>query len=205
MKTKKIIKSNKELEKFINFLFEYRILKHLPRASLSYLKGLVKENVAEHTFFTIIIGWILAKLEKVNEEKTIKMCLIHDLAEARGGERNLISKFYTQSVNEPKIIREICQDYNLKDFQIEELFQEFFERKSKEAKIVYDADILANMLLEKETFDLGNEKAKKWLVVSLSRLKTRKGKKLGQLLIKTDSDAWWLKLVKKYILITKFL
>jgi len=32
------------------------------------------------------------------------------------------------------------------------------------------------MLLEKEIFDSGNQKAKKWLIVSLSRLKTKSGK-----------------------------
>jgi len=61
------------------------------------------------------------------------------------------------------------------------------------------------MLLEKEIFDSGNQKAKKWLIVSLSRLKTKSGKKLGELLMKIDSDEWWLKIAKKYILLTKFL
>ena len=207
MKRKKIIKLklSGKVEKLINFLFEWRILKYLPRASLPYLKTPLSENVAEHTLFTTIIGWILAKLENANEDKVIKMSLIHDLAEARGGERNLINKFYTQPTNEPKIVKEISESYQLKDFNLPKLFQEFFEEKTLEARIVKDADVLAGMLLEKEVFDLGNEKAKKWLVVSLSRLKLKKAKELGELLIKTDSDSWWLKILKKYILLTKFL
>ena len=114
MKKKKIIKSKASLEKIknlVNFLLESRILKYLPRASLPYLKGPLKENVAEHSFYTTIIGWILAKLEKADEDKVLKMCLIHDLAEARGGERNLINKFYTQPLNEPRIIEEITKNY----------------------------------------------------------------------------------------------
>lgn len=204
-KNKKIIKLNSKAKKLVNFLFEYRILKYIPRASLQYLKSPVKENVAEHSFYTTIIAWTLSKLEKVNEEKVIKMALIHDLAEVRGGERNLINKFYTQPANEPKIIKEIFKDHNLKNFQLNELFQEFFEEKSLEAKIVKDADILAGMLLEKECLDLGNQKAKKWLIVSINRLRTKKAKDLGKSLIRTDSDAWWLKIAKKYILTTKFL
>lgn len=205
MKNKKLAKLKTELEKLIDFIFEWRILKHFPRASLPYFKGLVKENLAEHSFYTVIIAWILAKLEKGKEEKVIKMALIHDLAEARGGERNLINKFYTPPLNETKIIKEISKDYDLKDFNLPELFQEFFEEKTLEAKIVKDADIIAGMLLEKEALDLGCQKAKKWLSVSLNRLKTKNGKELGKLLIKTDSDAWWLKIAKKYILLTKFL
>jgi putative hydrolase of HD superfamily len=205
MKKKEVIKLNSEAKRLVNFLFETRILKYLPRASLPYLKTPLKENVAEHTFYVTIIGWILAKLEKADENKIIKMALIHDLAEVRGGERNLINKFYNQTLNEPKIIREISKDHNLKNFEIEKLFDEFFEEKTKEAKIVRDADVLAGMLLEKEVFDSGNQKAKKWLIVSLTRLKTKSGKDFGELLVKTDSDLWWLEIAKKYILLTKFM
>jgi len=202
---KKIIKLNSEAKKLVNFLFETRILKYLPRASLPYLKTPISENVAEHSFYVTIIGWILAKMEKANEDKIIKMALVHDLAEARGGERNLINKFYSQILNEPKIIGEISRDHNLEGFEIEKLFNEFFEEKTKEAKITKDADILAGMLLEKEVLDLGNKTAKKWLKFSLSRLKTKSGKNLGKLLFKTRSDAWFLKLVEKYLPFTKFL
>lgn len=64
---------------------------------------------------------------------------------------------------------------------------------------------LAARLLEKEIFDLGNQKNKKWLIISLSRLKTNSGKNFGQLLIKEDSDRWWLEIAKKYLPLTKFL
>ena len=202
---RKIVKLNSKIKNLVNFLFETRILKYLPKSSLVYLRSPFSENVAEHTFYVAIIGWILAKMEGANENKIIKMALIHDLAEGRGGERNLINKFYSQTLNEPKIIKEISKDYNLKNFEIEKLFKEFYEKKTKEAKLIKDADILADMILEKEVFDSGNQKAKKWLIVSLSRLKTKSGRKLGELLIKTNSDEWWLKVAKKYILLTKFL
>jgi len=205
MKKKEVMKLNSEAKKLVNFLFETRVLKYLPKSSLSYLRSPFPENVAEHTFYVTMIAWILAELEKVNKDKVIKMGLIHDLAEARGGERNLINKFYSQTLNEPRIIKEISKDHNLKNFEIEKLFEEFFEEKTKEAKITKDADILADMLLEKEVFDSGNQKAKKWLIVSLARLKTKSGKDFGKLLTGTDSDAWWLEIAKKYILLTKFM
>ncbi|UZE92975.1 MAG: HD domain-containing protein [Candidatus Nealsonbacteria bacterium] len=208
MKKKKNVKqkfSLEKIEKLVNFLLEFRILKHLPRASLSYLKGPLKENVAEHSFYTAIIGWILAKLETANENKILKMCLIRNLVKARGGERNLINKFYSQPLNDPKIIEEISKNYQLEEFSLEKLFKEFYAEKTLEAKLVKDADILAGMLLEKEGFNLGNQKAKKWLTVSLNRLKTKKARQFGEQLIKTDSDEWWLELVNKYVLETKFL
>lgn len=103
------------------------------------------------------------------------------------------------------MIREISKDHNLKDFQMESLFQEFSERKTKEAKAARDADILSQMMWEKECLDMGNQKAKKWINFSLSRLKTKEGKALGRKLKTADSDEWWLEIVKRYILHTKFL
>jgi putative hydrolase of HD superfamily len=207
MKKRTIKKHNpkEDIEKITNFILEYRTLKHLPRGCLSYLKGPVSENIAEHSFYTTIIGWLLAKLEGGNEDKIIKMCLIHDLAEVRGGEKNLINKFYTTPIDEVKIIKEVSRDYNIENFFLVNLLQEFSEEKTLEAKIAKDADVLAQMLLEKESFDLGNFRAKRWLSTSLKRLKTKNGKELGKVLYEIDSDKWWLEIVKKYILKVKFL
>ena len=202
MKKKKT--SFEKIKKLVDFLYEFRILKYIQRAGLQYLKGPAKENVAEHSFYTAIIGWILAKLENADEEKVIKMCLIHDLPEARGGEKNLINKFYTQRLNEPKIIKEITKDHSLEKFFLDELLEEFFKEKTLEARIVKDADVLAGMLLEKECFDLGNQKARKWLSFSLKRLKIKKARQLGRFILKSNTDEWWLNLVNKYILKTKF-
>lgn len=184
-------------KKLINFLFECLILRHTPRACSYYLKGPIKENIIEHLYFSTIIGWLLAKLEKVDENKTIKMCLIHDLVDTRGGPRNLIMKFYNPIPNEIKIIEEISEDHGLKLLQLKDLFQEYFYQKTGEAIVAKDADILARMLLEKECLDLGNKKARKWLNFSLKRLNTKSGKLLGRALIETDSDEWWLKIIEK--------
>jgi len=193
------------VKKLVNFILEYRTLKHMPRGSLPYLKGPIRENIAEHSFYTTIIAWIMAVVEKADENKVIKMSLAHDLAEVRGGEKNLINKFYTSPINEQKIMEEISQNYDLKKLSLGGLFKEFDQAKTLEAKIAKDADVLAQMLLEKECLDLGNESAGKWLHFSQMRLKTELGKKLGKRLIEVESDEWWLEIDKLYLFKTKFL
>ena len=208
MKHRKVKKANfleGDIRKIVNFILEYRTLKHIPRASLAYLKSPIPENVAEHSFYTAIIAWTLSKLEGGDEEKVLKMALIHDLAEVRGGEKNLINKFYTIPNNEIKIIKEVARDYNLEKIELPELLQEFNEVKTKEAKIVKDADVLSQMLLEKENVELGNKTASKWLLQSLIRLKTKTGKRLGKKLIEVAGDEWWLEIDRKYLPKTKFL
>lgn len=190
------------LKKAANFLFELRILKYIKRAGLFYLKGPVEESVAEHSFYVSLIGWILAKLEEVNQDKVLRMCLVHDIAETRGGERNLINKFYTKVSDESKIAKEMAEDV---DSEIPALVKEFWLGKEKEVQVAKDADVLAQMLTEKDCLDLGNTKAKKWLEASLKRLRTKSGKELGKELIEADADRWWMELVKKHIEKVEFL
>lgn len=204
-KKEKKQKREKEIEKKVKFILEYRAQKYLERTCKTFLKNPIPENVAEHSFFSTIIGWVLAKTAKANENKVIKMCLVHDLAEVRGGEYNLINKFYNTPLLEEKILKEITDDYNLKDFEIVEIFKEFNDEKTIEAKLAKDADIISQMVLEKENLDMGNQKVKKWLDTSLKRLKTKEGKKLGKMLYEIDSDKWWLEIIKKHILKIKFL
>ena len=97
---------NSEISNLVNFLFEWRVLKYVPRAGLNFLKGPIKENLAEHTLYTVIIAWILTKLEKADESKTIKMALIHDLAEVRGGDRELMNKIVDHPRGAVKFFRE---------------------------------------------------------------------------------------------------
>jgi putative hydrolase of HD superfamily len=196
---------NKGIQKKINFLWETRALKYIPRASLTFLNGPIKENVAEHSFCATIIGWVLSKMEKADENKVIKMLLLHDLPEVRGGERNLINKFYTQPLNEKAILKEISKDYQLEDFSLVSLIEEFNSQRTIEARVAKDADTLSQMLLEKECLGLGNIRAKRWLDTSFMRLETPSGKKLGETLVEIDPDKWWLDIVKKYILKIKFL
>jgi len=203
---KKKSSQEKETENLIKLVLEFRLLKYIPRACLPYLKNIVSENIAEHTFYTVIFAWILGKTEKeVNQEKIIKMALIHDLPEVRGGDKNLINKFYSQPLNELRIMEDVVKDYQLKDLEFLKLLKEFKKEKTKESKIVRDADILAQMLVEKESIDMGNFKAKRWLSTSLKRLKTKNAKRLGKALYEIDTDKWWLEIVKKYILKTEFL
>lgn len=55
----------------------------------------------------------------------------------------------------------------------------------------FDADILELILFLKEQYDIGNERANTWIPSAIKKLKTKEGKKLGEKIIKTDSDRWW--------------
>ena len=77
-----------------NLLFEAAHLKRTPRSGFNFL-GAGRESVAEHTFCTLFIAWVMARMEPgVDALRLISMCLVHDLPESRIGDINYVQKQY---------------------------------------------------------------------------------------------------------------
>jgi putative hydrolase of HD superfamily len=172
-----------------NFLFEAGMLKRTPRSGFQFL-GTGAESVAEHIFRTTYIGYALGKLAKeINVEKLIKMCLFHDLPEARTGDLNYVNKKYVKA-DEKKAIKDLAATLPFGQ-EIENLVMEYEEGKTAEAKLARDADQLEMILALKEYKDLGNKYADEWLQFSLKRLQTDSAKELADVILKTDSSLWW--------------
>lgn len=174
-----------------NFLFEVGMLKKTPRTGFRFL-GSGCESVAEHVLRTIFIGYTLSKLEPdVDELKVMKICLVHDLPEARTGDMNYMYKKYV-TVNEEKAIRELTETLFFGD-EVKAVIHEFNEKKTKESLIAHDADQLSLILQLKEYGDLGNKYTKDWIEFARKRLCTDTAKKLADSIIATDSSQWWFK------------
>ena len=71
------------MKDIVNFFFETGMLKHVKRSGWWLINIKDPENIAEHSFRTAVIGYFLAKIEKVDADKVLKMCLFHDLHESR--------------------------------------------------------------------------------------------------------------------------
>lgn len=65
------------------------------------------ESVAEHSFRTAILGYILASLEGVDPQKTAAMCLFHDTQEARVNDLHKVAQRYIDlDASESQVIAE---------------------------------------------------------------------------------------------------
>ncbi len=177
------------MQNIANFLFEVGMLKRTPRTGFQFL-GSGNESVAEHAFRVVCIGYALAQLdESVNENKLLKMCLLHDLHEARTGDLNYMNKKYV-TINEEKAVRDLTKTLPFGD-DIEKILDEFNKGESKEALLANDADQLDLLLMLKEHKDLGNKYADEWIAYALKRLKTDSAKTLARQILETDSTHWW--------------
>jgi putative hydrolase of HD superfamily len=179
------------MQDIANFLFEVGMLKKTPRTGFQFL-GSGNESVAEHILRTVFIGYTLSKMENdVDELKVLKICLVHDLPEARTGDMNYMYKKYV-TVDEQKALKDLTETLFFgKD--IEAAVTEFNERKTKESLIAHDADQLSLILQLKECGDLGNKYSQEWIKFASMRLYTETAKKLADTILNTDSSEWWFK------------
>lgn len=177
------------MKNIANFLFEAGMLKRTPRSGFQFL-GTGAESVAEHIFRTTYIGYALGKIfPGVNVDRMIKMCLFHDLPEARTGDLNYVNKKYVDA-DEKKAIDDLAQTLPFGN-EIRDLILEFNEGKTEEALLARDADQLEMILALKEYKDVGNRYAEEWLEFSFKRLQTDAARKLATVIMETDSSLWW--------------
>ncbi len=177
------------MEEIANFLFEVGMLNKTPRTGFRFL-GSGKESVAEHILRTLFIGYSLCKLDPAADElKVLRMCLVHDLPEARTGDQNYMYKKYV-TVDEEKAVRELTERLPF-GAEIKTVIQEFNEKKTREALLAHDADQLALILQLKEYGDLGNQYSQEWLDYAVRRLCTDEGRKVADTILQTDWTQWW--------------
>lgn len=188
-KAKTQIKKRDIYDQITDFIYETSIHSKTPRSGLWFL-GSGKQSVAEHLFHTAMIAYALAHLEpEADERKVMLMALFHDIGEGRTADHNYVHQRYGR-LAEAEAVKDISKSLPFGD-EIFDLFDEMENGDSLEAKLVRDADQLEWMTTLRAEEVKGNDKAKDWNVISLERLKTSAGKKLGQLILTTHPDAWW--------------
>ncbi|WP_045213701.1 HD domain-containing protein [Desulfonatronovibrio magnus] len=192
--------NNHDFSRIAHFLHEVGMLKRTPRTGYQFL-GSGSENVAEHSFRTAIIGYILARMAEADESKTIFMCLVHDLHETRVGDLNYVNRMYN-TTNDRKALQDALEGTGLES-DILPIFEELEEVDTLEAALAQDADQLDLILNLKEQQDLGNKYAAKWLECALQRLRTDYGRELGKVIVETDHTDWWFNGPDKSWWITK--
>ncbi|MBW1902912.1 MAG: HD domain-containing protein [Deltaproteobacteria bacterium] len=177
------------MKRVVEFLFEVGMLKKTPRTGYQFL-GSGKESVADHSFRTTVIGYILATQEpEVDLNKVILMCLFHDFPEARTGDHNYVNKKYVKA-DEEGALRDQVRGLPFGN-EVIALANEFNDDVTLEAQLSRDADQLDLILELKEQLDFGNPNAKDWLDFAVKRLLTENARRMAREILETDSTNWW--------------
>lgn len=154
------------------------------------------DTIASHSYRVALIAWMLAKEEGADPYKVVMMALLHDIAEARTGDHNWIHKRYVK-VFEDEVHMDQLGTLPFPDFK--DLIDEYIGRKTKEAIITKNADLLDQLLLLREYEWQGNREAALWLHgkgkakgnEQLKKLTLNRAKKLGKAIYDISPSAWW--------------
>src|SRR3989344_3237882 len=147
-------------ERDIEFLYEVGSLRYLERGWRQHF-GMDMGNILEHTMRVMVLALVIARQAGVkDEEKIMKMALVHDLAETRTTDLSYVQKVYVKA-DEEASARDLFAGTRLESLRTDYL-HEYEERKSLEAKIVKDADNLEVELELKELAQRGSQLPTKW-------------------------------------------
>ena len=173
----------------VDFLYEMGILAKTPRSWPAFL-GSGQQSVAEHVNRVVYIGFCLGHINgKVDVGRIVQMCQFHDVTESRISDLNYVHQKYTERLEE-KAEQDLINSLPFGN-KIGELLEEYHERKTYESMLAKDADNLELLISLKEQIDIGNERARTWVVPTVGRLKTNEAKLLADKILEIDSDNWW--------------
>lgn len=133
-------------------LIELQRLKHLDRTGWT-LRGLAPgtESVAAHSFGVGVTAMLLADAlaaegTQIDTERVLRMALLHDWAEARIGDLPRTATQYFGADNrkqaETAAFNDIVEDLPAGEVRYRELFKDYEQRSSFEARLVKAADVI---------------------------------------------------------------
>lgn len=179
---------SRQCERLADFIQECGMLRHTPRSGYAFL-GSGRESVAEHSYRTTVIGYVLARLAEADVGQVMQLCLFHDLHEARTGDFNYVNHRYN-TCRAREALADAVEGTGLEE-DILAGFAAFEARDTLEARLARDADqldLMANLRVE---LDRGNAFAAQWLDNAVQRLRTPWGRELGRELMQAPSSRWW--------------
>ena len=182
------------MERDIEFLYEIGTLRFTRRQWSRFLNADFA-NLAEHHLRVMWLAVILAKYEKADLDKVLKMALVHDIAESRTGDVDYLSRQYVIRNEELGLKDMLKSTAAEKEFLM--LYEEYEKRESLESKVVKDADTLDIdlELNEQETrgFSLKSAWKGQRTHIGKTQLYTKTAKRFWGAIQKSDPNAWHIK------------
>lgn len=189
------MKKNQE-KKVLDFFSEAGLLKRVKRSGWWVLGVTDPESVADHSFRCAVIGYALAKMEKVPLQSVLLMTLFNDIHEARINDSHKMAQRYIDSEkaeNQAFDEQITFLPAGMKE-ELTALRREYTSQKTKASLIARDADILECLLQAKEYSEHGFKEAAKFMRKAPAFLKTKSAQKLWRCAQTTNLNQWWERL-----------
>lgn len=141
---------NKKLDKILNFMMEVDKLKRIKRTGWVMAKVKDPESVADHSFSTALLCYIMARELKFDAYKTMLMALTHDLNEVKTGDiasrhdekLQIMSNKEKNKLEHKNHLKMLSYLGKTERVEFVKLWKELKDQSSKEAKLVKQIDAL---------------------------------------------------------------
>ncbi|MFH1133356.1 MAG: HD domain-containing protein [Nanoarchaeota archaeon] len=177
----------------VPFIYELGQLKRVKRSGwwIAHVKD--PESVAEHSFRTALLGYLLAKEEGADAQKTAMMCLLQDVPEARLNDLHKVGHRYIdfKAAEAKAFAEQVSSLPAASSAELKALFSDFHDERSREGTVARDADLLECAFTAKEYLEQGHKDCQDWIDNVRGLLKTSTAKRLLAEMEKTPSRAWW--------------
>ncbi len=185
----------------LEFLYEIGTLRTMQRGWGQHI-NLPTASVAEHMYRVMWLALILCRMEGVGDEnKIIKMAMLHDVAETRVSDLSYVQKVYVKA-DEQRAAKDLLDSTIIENFG--ETLHQYELRNSIEAKLVKDADNLDIDLEMKELEANGFKIPDQWpefrKMIRDTKLYTESARKLWDEIQSSHIHDWhivankWLKI-----------
>ena len=192
--------AEEELQGLARYAYEVGQLKRSKRTGW-WLAGIADpESVAEHTFRTAILGYVLAVMEGANPDRTAALCLFHDTPETRLGDIPSVGKRYLTQAPAADVVADQVADLPPRlATPITRMVDEYETQDTLEARVAKDADKLECLLQAREYEAQGFQDATSWVAPSAASIRTASGRRLATSCQKVAPREWWKTFVDSYI------
>ena len=185
------------MKNIVEFILEAGVLKRTPRSGWSLLGVDNAESVADHSFRTAVIGYVLARLEGADTGRVLLMTLFNDTHEARITDLHKMAQHYVDADGaESRAFAD--QTQALPDdirAELNDVRRDYESQTSKESIIARDADILECLIQAREYEQHGHGSAVLF-TKNAGHLQSDSAKKLWAEAEHTDINEWWSRIGK---------
>jgi putative hydrolases of HD superfamily len=189
-----------ELAALVRYLYELGHLKRSKRTGW-WLPGIRDpESVAEHTFRTALIGYLLALTEGADSGRTALLCLVHDTPETRVGDIPSVGRRYLKEPPAEDIVAD--QVAGLPEHlarAIQDLVAEYEAQESVEARLARDADKLECLLQAREYQSQGYQRLAPWIETSNAAVRSVVAKRIAAAAREVAPGEWWRRFAETFL------
>lgn len=192
-----------DAHEIISFAYEAGHLQRLPRAGWLLAGIQHPESVAEHSFRTGVLAYLIAVLEGADADRAAALGLFHDLPEARSGDVPSVGQPYVTTTDARQIAADQASDLPaVLAEHIRELITEHEGAKTPtataEALCSRDADKIDCLLKAREYQAAGNTLVQPWIDSMAAAVTTETGKRLAAAAQELSPDAWWTEFAARF-------